>query len=133
MQDVLVVGIVFFSIYKIIELVVLQKERKFMVEKMTHISPELLQSNMGSMQTSQNSKFLRNPFIMLRLGACSLGVGIGWILGRLLYEVMKQSGADMRGELDSTILASVALFAGIALIVVYLIERKALKESKKGE
>ena len=135
MDGIFIVGIVFYTIYKIIELAMLQKERKLMISKLNEISPEMMQTNLSSLQSAQNAKFQNNPFFMLRLGVLSLGVGIGWILGWVFYIWMKscESTAEHLHDLDSVFIASVALCAGIALVVVYLIEQKAIKEAKKGK
>jgi hypothetical protein len=133
MQDAIIVGIVFFSIYKIIELFVKQRERKLLIDKMSQVSPESLQSNINSLQTTSNSIFQRNQFLPLRLGAVAIGVGFGWMLGGLLYEVQKQNYSNQWQDFDSTIIATIALCAGIALIIVYFIERRAAKGSKKEE
>ena len=130
MESILVPAIVFYFIYKTIELFVRQKERKLLIERMAQASPETLQSHLNPISVVPKG----NQFLMLRMGALSLGVGIGWILGRLFYEMMRQNyGSGMRNELDSTIIATIALCAGIALIIVYLIEKKAVKEAKEGE
>jgi len=130
MESILVPAIVFYFIYKTIELLVRKKERKLLIERMAQTSPETLQSHLHSDQVVPKG----SQFLMLRLGALSLGIGIGWILGRLFYEMMRQNyGADMRGELDSTLIATIAFCAGLALIIVYLIEKKEFNEAKKVE
>ena len=132
MEAVLIVGIVFYTIYKVIEIGVLQKERKLMISRMQAISPEMLQANLGSLQAAQSNKFRSNPFLMLRLGALALGIGFGWILGLIL--VQPNLGIEFGwGEKDSVFIATTAFCAGIALIVVYIIEQKAIKEAKKEE
>ena len=128
MEGILVPAIVFYFVYKTIELFVRQKERKLLIERMSQSSPETLQSHLHSIQVVPKG----SQFLMLRLGALSLGIGIGWILGRFFYEMMRQT-YDVRGELDSMLIATIALCAGIALIVVYLIEKKAVNEVKKAE
>ncbi|MDR2971438.1 MAG: hypothetical protein LBU83_05865 [Bacteroidales bacterium] len=132
MQEVFIVGIVFFSIYKIIQLFVLQRERALMIKKMDQISTEMLQSNLSSLQSVQKSKFQSNQFSMLRLGVVGIAIGIGWILGNILNEIRVSLTNNSWGW-DSTLFATIALCTGIALIIVYLIERKAVKEAKKME
>ena len=130
MEGIFIVGIVFYTIYKVIELAVLQKERKLMISKMNEISPEMMQTNLGSLQAAQNNKIQNNPFLMLRLGALALGIGFGWILGLIL--IQPNLGIEFGwGEKDSVFIATTAFCAGIALIVVYIIEQKAIKEAKK--
>jgi di/tricarboxylate transporter len=130
MSDIIIIGIVFFSIYKTIELFVLQRERKLMIEKMGEIPTEMLQSNISSLQSAQKSKFQNNHFLMLRLGVVAIAVGIGWILGNILNEIQMGLSNNHWGW-DSTLIATVSLCVGIALIIVYFIERHAAKEVKK--
>ena len=130
MQEVFIVGIVFFSIYKIIELFVKLSERKRMIEKMGQVSPEMLQSNLNSLQASQISNFKGNQFLSLRLGAVAIGIGLGWILGLMMKPNMYGISGYGYNDFDSATLATTALCAGIALIIVYFIERKAYKEAK---
>ena len=132
MEDVLIVGIVFYTLYKIIEIAVLQKERRLMISRMHEVSPEMMKTNLSSLQTAQSNKFQNNPFLMLRMGALSLGVGIGWILGSAIYE-NRRSFTTENISRNPTCLAMICLCAGIALIVVYIIEQKAIKEAKKGK
>jgi len=130
MEGILVPAIVFYFVYKTIELLVRQKERKLLIERMAQTSPETLQSHLHSVQVAPKG----SQFLMLRLGAVSFGVGIGWILGRLFYEMMRHNyGSGIHNDLDSMLIATIALCAGIALIVVYLIEKKAANEARKAE
>jgi uncharacterized membrane protein len=99
-----------------------------MIEKMGQIPTEMLQSNISSLQSVQKSKLQGNQFLMLRFGVVAVAVGIGWILGSILNEA-----TDNSFGWDSTIISTVALCVGIALIIVYLIERKAAKEAKREE
>jgi hypothetical protein len=133
MEEVLIVGIVFFSFYKIIELFVRMSERKRMIDKISQISPELLQSNINSLQSTQINNLKGNPFLPLRLGAVAIGAGIGWIFGILIK--LNLYGCEGLNYYDgeSAMIATTALCAGIALFIVYFIERKAVKEGKKEE
>ena len=134
MDAVFICGIVFFAIYKVTELFVLQSERRMMIRKMSEISPEMLQNNINSVNVAQNNQFKSNQFLMLRWGSLALGIGAGWLLGMCLNTILFDvKDIYFTHEMDSTIIASIALCAGIAMLIVYLIERKAYKEAKKGE
>jgi len=134
MDSALIVFIVFYTIYKIIELFVRQKERKFMVEKMSEVSPESLQNNINSVKFAQNDQSKSTQFLMLRLGGLVLGIGTGWLLGiHISSNLFDVRDIFYTYEINSTIIASTALCAGIAMIVVYLIERKAYKNAKSLE
>jgi hypothetical protein len=137
MESIFVTGIVFFFVYKIVELGVRQKERKLMIEKMTEISPEMLQQNLNSMKSVQSDSLLSRKFSTLRWGALLLGAGLGWIMGWILHciqlEMYTANNFYEKNIMDSTFVASTILCAGIALIVVYFIERKAYTGAKKEE
>jgi len=132
MNAVFIVGIIFFTFYKIIELLVLHRGRKLMIDKMNQISPEGLQTNLNSLHAVQSSKVQGSQFSSLRWGAIAMGVGIGWLVGWLLniqiqYEYSEICNHHYSYSSASIIIATTALFAGIALIIVYFIERKAYK------
>jgi hypothetical protein len=137
MEGILICGIVFYATYKIIELFVLQRGRRQMLQKMSEISPEMLQQNMNSFNAFQNDGSKSSQFLMLRLGGLALGIGTGWILGWYLnctqFNIHENLSFYQRDMIDSTYIATTALCTGIALIIVYLIERKAYKDAKKGE
>jgi hypothetical protein len=131
MESIFIVGIVFYTIYKVIEIAVLQKERRLMISRLNEVSPEMMQANLGSLQAAQNNKIRNNPFLMLRLGALALGIGFGWILGLILVQPNTGIVFNWDSERDSVFIATTAFCAGIALLIVYIIEQKAIKEAKK--
>jgi hypothetical protein len=124
MNDILITGIVFFSIYKIIELSVMQRNRKHLIEKMSQISPEALESNINSLNVTLNDKSKGNRFSSLRWGALLFSVGLGWLVGEVIYH-------DANMDHDSAVISTTAICAGIALIVVYFNERNAYKVKKE--
>jgi hypothetical protein len=132
MEGIFISGIVFFFVYKIVELAVRQKERRLMVEKMTEISPEMLQTNINSMKSIQNDSLISIKFLPLRWGALVLGVGTGWLLGEIIYLILRNN-VEYYMHYNSAIISLTAICAGVALIIVYLIERKLVKEAKSGE
>jgi hypothetical protein len=74
-------------------------------------------------------------FSTLRWGALAIGVGIGWLLG---WTMWMQVNYDMSTgtyhhyvDFSSILFATTSLCAGIALIIVYFIERKAVKSKKE--
>jgi hypothetical protein len=136
MEAIFVTGIVFLAVYKIIELFVLHKGRKMLIEKMSQISSEDLQSNLSSLHAIQFNKMKGAQFSTLRIGALALGIGIGWLVGSFFTLIGSDvfEGLDWHysSYLDSIPVATTALCAGLALIIVYFIERKAYK-GKKAE
>jgi hypothetical protein len=133
MQEAIITGIVFFSFYKIIELFVRLRERRLMIDKMSQVSPETLQTNINSLQTVQKDNFQRNQFVPLRLGAAAIGIGVGLLIGVIIKGNMLQLDIYRYQDTESALIATTALCAGIALIIVYFIERKVYKEAKNEE
>jgi hypothetical protein len=135
MEGILICGIIFFTTYKIIELFVLQRGRRQILQKMSEISPEMLQQNVNSFNAFQNDGSRSNQFLMLRLGGLALGISAGWILGWYLnstqFNMHENLSFYQQDMINSTTVATTAFCTGIALIIVYLIERKAYKEAKK--
>ena len=132
MNDVLTVGIVFFGIYKIIELFVRQKERRLMIEKMSEVPQEILQSNVQSFSELQKEGIKGNRFSSLRWGAVLVGAGMGWLIGWAFYGVLRNCDSFVfYGNFESMVISTIALCAGLALIIVHLIERNAYKGAKK--
>lgn len=129
LSAVLIVGIVFFAIYKIFDLFVKRKERILFTEKISEIG------NTNSEQLSQIIHELKSEgcrFISLRLGSILLGVGLGSFCAYLLvyslnkeYTNMSNYGVEM---LISTIYGSCILFfGGLSLLVSFWIENKIKK------
>ena len=131
MEGIIITGIVFFFVYKIIEFSVLQNNRKHLINRMSQISPETFQSNINALNDAQNSKSNGNRFSSLRWGVLALSVGLGWFLGELMYWEACHVGHHISRE--SMIIPTTAIFAGIALIVVYFIEKKEFKSAKGSE
>ena len=131
MEGIIITGIVFFFVYKVIEFSVLQNNRKHLINRMSQISPETFQSNINALNDAQNSKSNGNRFSSLRWGVLALSVGLGWFLGELMYWEAYNVGHHISRE--SMIIPPTAIFAGIALIVVYFIEKKDFKKTKSGE
>ena len=126
MEGIVITGIVFYFVYKIIEFSTLQKNRKHFIDKMSQVSPETLQSNINLLNDTQGDLSKGNRFSSLRWGVLALGVGLGWFIGDIIHLYSHSSH-------DATIISTTAIFVGIALIVVYGIERKELKKTKSSD
>jgi len=124
---ILITGIVFLTVYKIVELGVTQKNRKHLIDKMSELSSEELQSNLSLLNVYPKEKARGNSFSTLRWGVLALSAGLGWFLGELTYAFTPMHH-------DSAVISFTAICAGIALIVVFFIERNTIQEEKnKGQ
>jgi len=130
MDAVFIVGIIFFTFYKMIELLVIHKERKLMINR-SQMDSEFLQANFNSLHTVQCSKMQESQFSSLRWGTLAIGVGLGWITGWILDLQIRYLDTDFSYSSDSLMIATTAIFAGVALIIVYFIERKTYRAKKE--
>jgi hypothetical protein len=105
----------------------MQKNRKHLIEKMSQISPEALEANINSLNVTLNDKSKGNRFSSLRWGVLLFSIGLGWILGWVLITTCNIQW----DSIESAYVSTITLCAGVALIVVYFIERNAYKVKKE--
>ncbi len=123
-----IVGIVFYSLYKVIELLVRRKERILMIEKIQDISSANdvnLNKIFGDVSSIGN-------FVALRFGAAFLGIGLGLLIGFIVDTSFVLNGASElvhRSTIATIYGASTLLFGGIALILCFIYEQKCRKNS----
>jgi hypothetical protein len=89
------------------------------------------------MKSVQTDGLISRKFSTLRWGSLLFGIDLGWIVGYGIYWTLLDVFNDFENfwkyesSLQSIFVATTALCAGIALIIVYLIERKAVKAKKE--
>jgi hypothetical protein len=124
-----VVGIIFYTIYRIFELLVRRKERQMFIDK---LDPEKLS---GKMELPDFSDAKTAPsFGALKWGCLLLGLGLGLLVGLMLNIVFLR---DIQGMEDWTQIyraysvaygSSVLIFGGLGLLTAFLIEHKYEKK-----
>lgn len=121
-----IVGIVFYFVYKVIEVLARRRERNNFVEKL------------GSVDLSKNSTvdyaaIFGNRDNMkywpLRFGGLIIGMGLGLLVGYLIiysigFDIVDAYRGDQVGIIYG---ASTLLFGGIGLVTVFLIEKNIRK------
>lgn len=119
MANVLTVAVIFYFLYKIIELFIHRKERLLLVDKIEKIGQI---GNINSIQDLRNlfmnTQDARKKFWSLRWGLLLTGVGLGMVVGYLLATYI-----DSRLGFEEIEIASAFLFGGIALAISFIVER----------
>lgn len=129
----LVFGIVTYGIYKLFELFVCKKERLFLLEKMNfdNISNVSVKDCLKGYNTS-----LPFSFSALKVGCLLMGLGLGLILGIVLFALNVDTVQSFR-EMTSynvysfitlIIGASVLFTGGAGLLLAFIIEYKCSKK-----
>ena len=119
---IFVPGIVFFTIYKIIEVLAHRKERLVISDKLEKLN-NLNDSNLPDRLNIFFSE--RRKYTSLRTGSVLLGMGLGFLVGFIIQCCC--FGLDynyVHGQLISVIyMGSILIFGGAALLGSFVIER----------
>lgn len=121
---VMIVGIIFCSIYKLFELFVRKRERLLLIERLG--DKIHLDSLKGDFRFDVNS----DSFFSLRLCCLLIGLGVGLLMGFLLTYVLMRSYYEtdesrymLRGSVSLCIASCLLIGGGLGLLISYLVER----------
>lgn len=119
---IFVPAIVFFTIYKIIEVLTHRKERIIIADKLEQMS-NLNDSNLPDRLNQFFS--MRKKYTSLRIGSVLLGMGLGFLVGFIIqYCCFGLDYNYVHGQLISVIyMGSILIFGGAALLGSFVIER----------
>lgn len=119
---IFVPAIVFFTIYKIIEVLTHRKERIIIADKLEQMS-NLNDSNLPDRLNQFFSE--RKKYTSLRAGSVLLGMGLGFLVGFIIqYCCFGLDHNYVHGQLISVIyMGSILIFGGAALLGSFVIER----------
>lgn len=133
----LTIGIICAGIYGLFELFVRKKERLTIIEK---IGDKLDASAFEGKMSLPNYGIKRYSFNSLRIGLFLTGVGLGLVVGYLLYfsslyEIAtNNNNISLRHEIGGLIYsACVLLFGGLGLFLSFLIELYISRKDKTKE
>jgi hypothetical protein len=124
---IFVMGIITLGIYKIFELFVRRNERISMIEKLSNINPEVLNSRINFPVYRDESAGSWS----IRIGLLLAGVGLGVIVA-IIVDMNTAIPQYYKGELfyqtrsmiNALYPSCAAVFGGIGLVIAYFIERK---------
>lgn len=127
MEEVLIVAIVLYFIYRVIETLVHRKERIVVAEKVEKLDSE----KTGKLDTSRLFGNLPlNRYSALRWGCLIVGAAFGLLLGLIIDEVLE---FDLMDD-DVVYFASTFLFGGLGLLISFALERIfTAKDRKEAE
>ncbi len=119
---IFVPAIVFFTIYKIIEVLTHRKERIIIADKleqMNNLNDSILPDRLNQFFSE------RKKYTSLRAGSVLLGMGLGFLVGFIIqYCCFGLDYNYVHGQLISVIyMGSILIFGGAALLGSFVIER----------
>ncbi len=119
---IFVPAIVFFTIYKIIEVLTHRKERIIIADKleqMSNLNDSILPDRLNQFFSE------RKKYTSLRAGSVLLGMGLGFLVGFIIqYCCFGLDYNYVHGQLISVIyMGSILIFGGAALLGSFVIER----------
>lgn len=125
-----IIGILSYTFYKFVELLVRKKERLQLIEKLQEINT----SGATSLEKLFGTKSVElfSKFTAIRFGCVLAGLGIGLLIAfaiiQMAFGYLLNSGASIPDFIEYEIQAiyggSTLLFGGVGLIICYMIERR---------
>lgn len=131
MEEVLIITIIFVTIYKVIEIFVRKKERLMLIEKLDKLDlSKESKFDLGKLFGSNNN-FLN----VLSVSCLILGVGLGILIGYLIVSLSgltptiygERPSFYVREQITVIYASTSLLFGGIGLLTSYFIGKKDKK------
>jgi hypothetical protein len=131
----LIVGFVFYFVYRIFELYVRKNERMSLIEKIGQNALSVDSSILNNQLNSLLPSFRERSFTGLRTGCLLIGLGLGFLVGIWIVLSIDMNDHDLYDWRKNTIYsiaysAPVLLFGGLALIISFIIEYRLTKKKK---
>ena len=117
MEAIIIVPVVFITIYLIIELLVHRRERLMIVDKLSQNQS----LDINKLNLSQGPMEL---FSGLKIGCLLCGLGLGFLVSFLLQVALQDVIGRSWNFHNALTFGAVLTFGGIGLIVAYLIEKQ---------
>jgi len=137
-DEIIIIGVITFGIYRLFELFVRKKERMAIIEKLGEqikISDTNVDLNLPLFQQQKN---MSNGNWALRISLLLIGIGIGLIVGYGFEfaatggDLSKYSGDwTFQRKIQIVYFAGIAIFGGIGLLIAYFIEPKQKGKENK--
>jgi hypothetical protein len=126
-------GIGAYAFYKLIELYVRKKERLMIIEKLNMLD-NINTQNINLSNLFGEEKFLKNPYLALRIGSLLMGLGLGLLIGYLIAQLSFGYIAEPSWNIRETISviygATTLFFGGMGLITGFIIETNMKRKQK---
>lgn len=126
-------GIGAYAFYKLIELYVRKKERLMIIEKLNMLD-NINTQNINLSNLFGEEKFLKNPYLALRIGSLLMGLGLGLLIGYLIAQLSFGYIPDPSWNIRETISviygATTLFFGGMGLITGFIIETNMKRKQK---
>lgn len=130
----LVVGIVFYGVYKLFELFVCKNERLKIIDK---LGDKFSSGNISGKMELPSYNRSGFSFSTLKGGFLMLGIGLGLLIGFFICAVSSDSYLsgnmdwDLRQTLGIVYGACILLFGGLGLLSAFIIEMQLSKKNQK--
>lgn len=126
LTPIFVCAVVFFGLYKTIELFVRRRERLTIIDKITEMSASRFDRSIIDLLNSGD----RIKFSALKVGSCAMGIGLGCFLGAMMLVVLPP---NIRWHVMSSVFSGlVVFFGGLGLVLGFVIEKR-LRSHKTDE
>lgn len=130
MSDAIIVAIIFYFVYRILENLIHRKERLIVAQKIENLDPQ------KNGQIDLNKWFgavTTNKYAPLRWGLLLAGAALGLLVGFFIRGGMLPDKNWYNEDVQVIYFGSAFLFAGIGLLISFILERKYTAEDRKKE
>lgn len=130
MSDAIIVAIIFYFVYRILENLIHRKERLIVAQKIENLDPQ------KNGQIDLNKWFgavATNKYAPLRWGLLLAGAALGLLVGFFIRGGMLPDKNWYNEDVQVIYFGSAFLFAGIGLLISFVLERKYAAEDRKKE
>ncbi len=130
MEAAITCAIVFYFIYRVLENLIHRKERLIVAQKIETLDPQ------KNGQIDLNRWFgavATNKYAPLRWGLLLAGAALGLLVAFFIKEGMMPDKTWYNDDVQVLYFGSTFLFAGIGLLVSFVLERKYAAEDRKKE
>ncbi len=130
MEAAIICAIVFYFVYRVLESLIHRKERLIVAQKLETLDP---QKN-GQMDLNKwFGAVATNKYAPLRWGLLLAGAALGLLVGFFIRGGMLPDKNWYNEDVQVIYFGSAFLFAGIGLLVSFVLERKYAAEDRKKE
>ena len=130
MERAIICAIIFYFVYRILENLIHRKERLIVAQKIETLDPQ------KNGQIDLNRWFgavATNKYAPLRWGLMLVGAALGLLVAFFIKDGMLPDKNWYNDDVQVLYFGATFLFAGIGLLVLFVLERKYTAEDRKKE